>query len=419
MLPELSALYVDLHEHPELSFQEARTAAQVASRLSDLGFEVHTGIGGTGVAGVLTRGAGPVVMLRADMDALPVREETGLPYASTATALDAKGASVPVMHACGHDMHVASLVGAAAVLAAQEDSWSGTVVAVFQPAEEIGAGARAMIDDGLFDRVPLPDVVLGQHVGELPVGRIQHRAGPVLAAADSLRVRFHGRGGHGSAPELAVDPVLMACHAVVRLQSVVSREVAAKEQVVLTVGSIVAGTRENIIPDYADVLVDIRTFSPQVRERVLAAVERVVRHEAHASGAPRAPDIEVVGRCPPTVNDVPATERVVRALAEHFGQGALEHVDPVMGSEDFGHLGEAAGAPSVYWAFGGGDPEVYARAEAAGTADEIPINHSPLFAPVVEPTLVVGVSALVVAALAWLGEEAAASPTARLEASVP
>lgn len=404
LLPELTDVYVDVHAHPELSFQETRTAALVAARLSAWGFEVHTGVGGTGVVGTLTRGEGPVVMLRADMDALPVREETGLPYASTRTAVDRDGESVPVMHACGHDVHVACLLGAAGLLAASGASWTGTVVALFQPAEEIGAGALAMVEAGLFDLVPRPDVVLGQHVTEMPAGRIDHRSGPVLAAADSIRVRFFGRGGHGSAPELAVDPVVMACHAVVRLQSIVSREVAAQEQAVISVGSIVAGTRENIIPEHADVLVDVRTFSPTVRERVLAAVERVVRHEALASGAPQEPEMHVIGRCPPTVNDEQATERVVAAFADWFGPDRLHQIEPVMGSEDFGHLGEAAGAPSVYWAFGGGDREVYARAEQQGTTDQLPINHSPLFAPVIEPTLSTGVATLVVASLAWLGD---------------
>ena len=404
LLPELIEVYVDLHAHPELAFQETRTAALVASRLADQGFEVHTGIGGTGVVGVLTRGDGPVVMLRADMDALPVREATGLPYASSRTALDAQGDSVPVMHACGHDMHVACLLGATRLLADAGTSWAGTVVALFQPAEEVGAGALAMVEGGLFDLVPRPDVVFGQHVSEMPAGRIDHCSGPVMAAADSIRVRFFGRGGHGSAPELTVDPVLMACHAVVRLQSVVSREVAAQEQAVLTVGSIVAGTRENIIPEHADVLVDVRTFSPVVRERLLAAVERVVRHEALASGAPREPELQTIGRCPATVSDETATQRVVSAFADWFGQDRLLEIKPVMGSEDFGHLGEAAGSPSVYWAFGGGDPGAYARAEERGTANELPVNHSPFFAPVIEPTLSTGVATLVVASLAWLGD---------------
>jgi hippurate hydrolase len=347
------------------------------------------------------------------MDALPVREQTGLGYASTRTAADDDGGTVPVMHACGHDMHVACLLGAAGLLAGPQDCWAGSLVVLFQPAEETGTGAQAMVDDGLYDRVPRPDVVLGQHVDETPAGRVEYRAGPVLAAADSLRVRFFGRGGHGSAPELSVDPVLMACHAVVRLQSVVSREVAARDRAVVTVGSIVAGTRGNIIPDHADILVDVRTFSPEVRDRVLAAVTRVVRHEAAASGAPRKPEVELVDRCPPTVNDETATERVVAAFTDWFGSDAVREIDPVMGSEDFAHLGLAAGAPAVYWGFGGGDPAAYARAEEEGRTAELPVNHSPLFAPVVDPTLGTGVAALVVAALAWLGTDeppAAATP---------
>lgn len=402
LLPELEDVYVDLHSHPELSLQETRTAAKVAACLTTWGYAVHTGIGGTGVVGVLSRGQGPVVMVRADMDALPVLEKTGLDYASTHVAVDEDGTRVPVMHACGHDMHVACLLGAARVFA-EQDGWGGTLVVLFQPAEELGIGARAMVEDGLFDRVPRPDVVLGQHVSEKPAGRLQYRAGPVLAAADSLRVRFWGRGGHGSAPELAVDPVVMACHAVVRLQTIVSREVAAHERAVITVGSILAGTRENIIPDCADVLIDVRTLSSDVRKTVLAAVDRVVRHEAAASGAPAEPELHTTGRCPLTVNDDVATARVVAAFTDWFGEDCLEEIEPVMGSEDFAHLGLAAGAPAVYWGFGGGDPAVHARAEQQGTVAELPINHSPLFAPVPHPTLSMGVAALVVASLAWLG----------------
>jgi hippurate hydrolase len=343
-------------------------------------------------------------MVRADMDALPVLEKTGLDYASTTTAVDEDGSRVPVMHACGHDMHVACLLGAAGLFAGS-DGWAGTLLVLFQPAEEIGAGALAMVEDGLFDRVPRPDVVLAQHVTEQPAGRLQYRAGPVLAAADSLRVRFLGRGGHGSAPELAVDPVVMACHAVVRLQTIVSREVAAGERAVLTVGSIVAGTRENIIPDCADVLIDVRTLSPDVRTTVLAAVDRVVRHEAAASGAPVEPEVRTIGRCPATVNDEAATARVVAAFTDWFGPDRLEEIEPVMGSEDFAHLGLAVGAPAVYWGFGGGDPALHARAVQEGTTAQLPINHSPLFAPVLDPTLSTGVSALVVASLAWLGRD--------------
>lgn len=409
LLPELRELYVDLHAHPELSAQETRTAATVVTCLSGWGYEVHAGVGGTGVVGVLTRGDGPVVMLRADMDALPVLEQSGLDYASTARAVDEHGATVPVMHACGHDMHVACLLGAASLLATPQDSWTGTLVVLFQPAEETGAGALAMVEDGLFDRLPRPDVVLGQHVDERPAGVLEHRVGPVMAAADSIRVRFFGRGGHGSSPELAVDPVLMACHAVVRLHSIVSREVPAREQAVVSVGAILAGTRENIIPESADVLIDVRTFSPEVRATVLAAVERVVRHEALASGATREPEIRTTGRCPATVNDASATRRVVDAFTDWFGADRLVEIAPVMGSEDFGHLGAAVGAPSVYWGFGGGDPDRYAHAEREGTTAELPVNHSPLFAPVVEPTLRVGVSALVVAALAWLSQDSRGS----------
>ncbi|MFF2959361.1 amidohydrolase [Streptomyces sp. NPDC057963] len=267
-LPGLRALYKDLHAHPELSFQEVRTAGIVAARLREQGWDVTEGVGGTGVVGVLSAGDGPVVLLRADMDALPVREETGLPYASTRTAVDAEGNEVPVMHACGHDMHVTCLLGATALLAANRHAWRGTVVAVFQPAEEIG-GAPAMIDDGFLERFPHAEVCLGQHVGPIPAGFVGTRPGPVMAASDSVRVRLFGRGGHGSMPETTVDPVVMAAAIVMRLQTVVSREVGAEQQAVVTVGSIHSGTKENIIPATADLRINIRSTTPAVRERVL------------------------------------------------------------------------------------------------------------------------------------------------------
>ncbi|MFJ9678534.1 amidohydrolase [Streptomyces sp. NPDC101194] len=412
-LPELRTLYEDLHAHPELSFQEVRTAGIVAARLREQGWDVTEGVGATGVVGVLTAGDGPVVLLRADMDALPVKEETGLPYASTRTAVDAAGDEVPVMHACGHDMHVTWLLGATALLAANRHAWRGTVVAVFQPAEEIG-GAAAVIDDGFLERFPRADVCLGQHVAPLPAGFVGTRPGPVMAASDSLRVRLTGRGGHGSMPEATVDPVVMAAAIVMRLQTVVSREVGSGQQAVVTVGSIHGGTKENIIPDTAELTINIRSTVPAVRERVLDAVQRIIRAEAVASGAPEEPEITHFNAFPATVNEPQATAAVRAALTEALGEEhvlTLPHTLPA--SEDFGTFGTALRAPSVFWYVGGTDPAAYKAVDhdallENGIPAGIPGNHSPLFAPAVDPTVEVGVTSLLAAAAQWL--DAGAEP---------
>src|SRR6185437_2645446 len=291
LLPDLEALYTDIHSHPELSMQETRTAGLAADRLRAAGFEVTTGIGKTGVVGILRNGEGPTVMLRADMDALPVEEATGLPYASKVKAKDRQGNTVPVGHMCGHDMHVPCLVGATNLLAHARHSWKGTLMAVFQPGEETAEGAQAMIDDGLFVRFPNPEVILGQHVMVGPAGTVAGRTGAITSAADSLQIRLFGRGAHGSMPQASIDPVVMAAATVMRLQTIVSREVAAADSAVVTVGSLQAGTKENVIPDEAIIKLNVRTFYAGVRTRVLAAIERIVNAEAAASGAPKAPEI--------------------------------------------------------------------------------------------------------------------------------
>jgi amidohydrolase len=405
-LPGLTELYVDLHAHPELSLHETRTAGMVASYLAARGYDVHTGIGGTGVVGVLARGAGPVVMLRADMDALPVLEQTGLEYASTRTAADEDGSTVPVMHACGHDMHVTWLAGAAGLLARSRDAWHGTVLAVFQPAEETAQGARAMIDDGLFDRFPKPDVILGQHVMPAPAGRIGYRTGTTQAAADSLDVRLFGRGAHGSMPESSVDPVVMAAATVLRLQTIVSREIAAGQAAVVTVGALQAGSKANVIPDDALLKINVRSFDAAVRTHVLDAIERIVHAEAAASGAPKPPDITTTEHYPLTVNDPDRTQRVAAALRGHFGDDRVhELAAPISASEDFGSFGTEWGVPSVFWYVGGTDPAIYHAAERAGrVAQDVPTNHSPAFAPIIHPTLETGVQALITAALDALAD---------------
>jgi amidohydrolase len=405
---DLAELYRDIHAHPELAFTEHRTAALAADRLRDLGYQTTTGVGRTGVVGVLKKGDGPTVLLRADMDALPVREQTGLPYASTARGTDCYGREVPLMHACGHDMHVACLLGAAAELAGGGDSpsWRGTLLVVFQPAEEVGEGARAMVDDGLFDRFGVPDVVLGQHVSPIPAGLLGLRAGPAYAATDALRVVLHGRGGHGSRPETTVDPVVMAAATVLRLQTIVSRQLAPADSAVVTVGALHAGTKENIVPDQAELLLSVRTFTEPVRARTLAAIERIVRAEAAAAAAPADPEITVKLSLPAVVNDPAACARVTEAFAKGIGPGLVLDPGPVSGSEDVGLLASAAGAPCAYWLLGGADPALFTNVtsvdDARAIVDGLPSNHSPLFAPVVEPTLRTGVTALTCAARAWL-----------------
>ncbi len=402
LLPELAALYKDVHAHPELSMRETRTAGLAADRLRAAGYEVTTGVGETGVVGLLRNGDGPTVMLRADMDALPIEEATGLPYASKVEAKDRDGSTVPVGHMCGHDMHVAWLAGAAALLARAREAWHGTLMAVFQPGEETAEGARAMIDDGLFDRFPKPAVVLGQHVMVGPAGAIAGSAGPITSAADSLQIRLFGRGAHGSMPQASIDPVVMAAATVMRLQGIVSREVAATESAVVTIGVLQAGTKENVIPDEALIKLNVRTFDAGVRERVLAAIERIVKAEAAASGAPRPPEITPLDQYPLNVNDKQASDRVAAAFRAHFSADRVTHTGPAPASEDFGCFGTEWQAPSVFWFVGGTDPAIYAKAKEAGRLNDIPVNHSPRFAPVIHPTLATGVETLVVAARAWL-----------------
>ncbi|HST06717.1 MAG TPA: M20 family metallopeptidase [Gemmatimonadaceae bacterium] len=402
LLPDLQELYTDIHSHPELSMQETRTAGIAAERLRSAGYEVTTGVGKTGVVGVLRNGAGPTVMMRADMDALPVQEATGLPYASKVTTTDRDGKTVPVMHACGHDMHVAWLVGATILLAQARDDWHGTLLAVFQPAEETAEGAQAMIDDGLFKRFPKPDVVLGQHVMTGPAGVLGSREGAVTSAGDSLQIRLFGRGAHGSMPQASIDPVVMAAATVMRLQTIVSREVGALEPVVVTIGALQAGTKENVIPDEAIIKLNVRTFDEGVRKRVLASIERIVKAEAVASGAPKPPEITTLDRYRMVKNDPDGTKRVADAFREHFSPDRVKKTAPTTASEDFGSFGAEWNSPAVFWFVGGTDPAVYAKAEAEGRLAELPTNHNPRFAPVIHPTLETGVEAMVVAAQAWL-----------------
>jgi hippurate hydrolase len=374
----LEELYKDLHSHPELAFAEHRTAGIAAEWLAGAGYTVTTGIGGTGVAGVLRNGDGPAVLVRADMDALPLREETGLDYASDVEVTDARGERTHVMHACGHDMHVTCLCGAVAELAATPDTWRGTLIAVFQPAEESGSGAQAMLDDGLFAKTGVPDFVLGQHVIPQDPGAVLYRSGPFLAAAESWDVTLRGRGGHGSRPHETVDPVVMAASAVLRLQTLVAREIAPADKGVVTVSRLRAGHAENVIADTATITLNFRAYDPDVRRKLTEGARRIIGAEAVASGAPCQPEYTLLGSFPVVVNDPVLTARLAAALDR------TREIEPRMGSEDFGLFGMAAGAPSCFWDLG-------------CAPDGSPGNHTAQFAPQITPTLPAGVNALVTA----------------------
>ncbi|MCJ1474584.1 hypothetical protein MMC13_003243 [Lambiella insularis] len=399
-------LRAHLHTHPELSEQEAATAATVASHLGNLdAYTIHEGIGGHGLAAVLENGAGRTILLRADMDALPVEEKTGLPFASRVRMRDYDGIVKPVMHACGHDIHVTCLLAAAELMVRIRDAWKGTLILVFQPNEERGAGAQRMVDNGLYDRVPIPDIILGQHVFPMRSGKLGSRIGIMLAASDSLSVTLYGRGGHASQPHNTIDPVVMAASTVMRLQTIVSREVDPSGLAVVTVGSMQAGQTENIITDKAELKINIRTIDCETRERVVAAVKRIVKAECDASGAEQAPLIATSSSFPVTVND----ETITKALQEAFGQYFGDDFDPdlprVNGSEDFSVLGTAIGKPCSFWMIGGTDPELWDDAEKKGRlGEEIPVNHSSFFAPVMQPTIRIGTDALATAALTLFQE---------------
>lgn len=394
--------YQELHRNPELSFQEVRTSGLVSDRLRALGYDVHTGIGGTGLVGILHNGDGPTVLARADMDALPVREATALPYASTATATDAAGHQTPVMHACGHDMHVTCLLAAAQLLAEHQQTWSGTFIALFQPAEELGTGARAMVESGLAAVIPKPDVALGQHVMGLPYDTVAARPGAALSAADSIRITLHGRGTHGSMPHYGVDPILLGSAIVMRLNAIVSRELTPGRFGVVTVGSFQSGSKSNVIPESTTLLLNLRSYDDHTRQQLRTAVERIVRAECEASGSPAPPEFEYTDPFPITQNSPDVYHRVSAAFTDYFGEKAIV-MEPSTGSEDFSDIPHALGTPYLYWIWGGFDPDTYHRAEADGTLGKvIPGNHASTFAPVMEPTFRTGTSAMTVALMSYL-----------------
>lgn len=388
-------VYKDLHRNPEVSLDEHKTADRIAAELEGLGLEV-TRISATGLVAVIDNGTGPTVLARADIDALPVTEDTGLDFASEVDG---------VMHACGHDMHAAALLGAVRLLKENQDAWSGTYIALFQPAEENAAGAKAMIDDGLTDKVPTPDVALAQHVMPLPAGKIFTAAGPVMSAGDSVKITVFGRGAHGSMPHLSVDPVVLAASIVLRLQTIVSRETEPGEFAVVTVGASNAGSKSNIIPDRAELLLNVRTYDTAVRKRVIASIERIVRGECEAAGTPKEPTFEYFDQFPLTDNSEAVNDTITEALTEFFGTEAVLEATPATASEDFSELPKAFGIPYAYWFVGSFDAEKYQAAEEAGTVlTDVPANHSPFFAPELEPTLEIATKAQVVGALAYLGD---------------
>lgn len=401
LLPELEEVYKDIHRNPELSMQEFRTSKIAADYLNKYGFEVTEKVGITGVVGLLNNGDGPVVMLRADMDALPVTEDTGLDYASTVVGRDPEGVEVGVSHVCGHDIHVTWLMGAARLFSEHKEDWKGTLMVVFQPGEEIGRGAQSMIDDGMMDRFPKPDIILGQHVMVGEAGTVGYRGGPILSSGNSLKIKIFGRGAHGSQPQTSIDPVIMAAATTMRLQTIVSREIAPIENAVLTIGALQAGTKENIIPEDATIKLNIRTFDEGVKDHIMSAVKRICCAECQASNAPRDPEITDIDSYPMTVNDIEATEKIEASFKGQFGDKAFV-TQPASASEDFSIFGRSWGVPYVFWFVGGTDPKTYLDAVKNNQVNSIPSNHSPKFAPVINPTLKTGLQAMMTAALTWL-----------------
>ena len=383
-------LYVDLHQNPELSAHETKTASKLAARLRNLDYEVTEHVGGTGVVAILRNGAGRTVMLRAELDALPVEEKTGLPYASKVHAKDDAGYDVSVMHACGHDLHMAALVGTAAIMAHSRDTWHGTLMLVGQPAEETIGGAKGMIDDGLFTRFPKPSVGVTLHVGnDLPAGQVGITPGVYNTNADSLRITIYGKGGHGAMPHTAIDPIVIAAKTILALQTIASREVKPGEMAVVTIGYIRAGAKNNIIPDQAEMGLTVRTRNAEVRKQILAAITRITKAEALAGGAPQEPLIEHIEGTNLVYNDPAMAQRLRLPLEAALGKDNVVMTEPITGSEDYSVFIEQ-GVPSLYFSLGGADPQKFAEAKAAGTT--LPSNHSPFFAPDEELALRTGIA---------------------------
>lgn len=399
--PDVEALYLDLHRNPELSLHEQQTASKLADGVRALGYEVTTGVGGYGIVAVLRNGHGPAVLLRTDMDALPVEEKTGLPYASRVTVKDDTGTSIHVMQACGHDIHMASWYGTAKLMASHRDRWQGTLILIGQPAEEILTGARAMLADGLLTRFPKPDFALAIHDNaNLPAGKVGYTPEYAWAAADTVEITVFGQGGHGAQPQNTIDPVVIAARIVLALQTIISRETNPLDPTVITVGTIHGGTKNNIIPDEVKLQLTVRSYKPEVRKHLLAAIEREAKGEAMAAGAPRDPLVKVVPAASAIYNDPELTKRVSVALVRVIGKENVIEIPPTMVAEDFSEL-HIAGIPSVLLSVGGVEPTKFAAAEQSGTT--LPGLHSSLWAPDYEPTLKTAITAETAALLELMG----------------
>jgi amidohydrolase len=400
--PQLQTLYKDLHQHPELSLHETNTAAKLAAQLRELGYTVTEKVGGTGIVGVLPNGNGPKVMLRTELDALPVQEKTGLPYASTVHAKDDAGHDVAVMHACGHDVHMSAWVGSAIIMAQTKTAWHGTLILVAQPAEERAVGAKNMIADGLFTRFPKPDVGLALHTtNNLPAGKVGFTAGYAASNADAVNITIYGKGGHGANPETTVDPIVIAARVILGLQTIVSREIEPGKPAVISVGYIQGGTKHNIIPDEVHLGLTVRSYTPEVRHHLLSGIERLTKAEAEAANAPKLPMVQVVESTDALYNDPQLSHRLTEALIQALGTDNVVQQPPIMASEDYSNFVEA-GVPSFYFWLGVADPVQFKQAEASGV--KLPSNHSPFFAPDIEPSLKTAVEAELVVLRNLLGK---------------
>ena len=400
--PQVEALYLDIHRNPELSLHEEKTAAKIADQLRKIGFDVTTGVGGTGVVGVLKNGAGPAVMIRAELDALPVPEKTGLPYASHVTTHDDRGVEVPVMHSCGHDFHMSVGIGTAMLLAQNKDRWHGTFIYVGQPAEERIRGASAMLKDGLFTRFPKPDFALALHdSADLPAGKVGFTPGYSATNADSVDVTIYGKGGHGAAPQRTIDPIVISARTILSWQTIVAREIDPRDPAVITVGSINGGTKHNIIPDEVHLQLTVRSYKEEVRKHLLSAIERIANAEAAAAGADKKPTVQVIESVNAIYNDPKLTEREAAAMRRTLGDANVTEQPPIMASDDFAEYGHA-GVPAMIFALGAVEPAKFAAAKQSG--EMLPGLHSPFFAPDREPSLKTGIEAETAVVLDLLGK---------------